>query len=57
MAVRGEIDRGSSTLADRFRVWLRRRRRSEAPVDWQMDFQRPATLVMEYIHWFSWYTV
>jgi len=30
---------------------------SEAPVDWQMDFQRPATLVMEYIHWFSWYTV
>jgi cytochrome c oxidase subunit 2 len=26
-------------------------------VDWQMDFQRPATLVMEYIHWFSWYTV
>ncbi len=30
---------------------------SDAPVAWQMDFQRPATLVMEYIHWFSWYTV
>jgi cytochrome c oxidase subunit II len=30
---------------------------SDAPVAWQMDFQRPASLVMEYIHWFSWYTV
>jgi cytochrome c oxidase subunit II len=29
----------------------------DAPIDWQMDFQRPATLVMDYIHWFSWYTV
>jgi cytochrome c oxidase subunit 2 len=24
---------------------------------WQMDFQNPATLVMEYIHWFGWYTL
>ena len=24
--------------------------------NWQMDFQNPATLVMEYIDWFSWYT-
>ena len=31
--------------------------RSEAPVPWQMDYQQPATLVMEYIHWFSWYTL
>ena len=28
-----------------------------APVPWQMDAQQPATLVMEYIHWFSWYTL
>ncbi len=28
-----------------------------APVPWQMDAQVPATLVMEYIHWFSWYTL
>jgi cytochrome c oxidase subunit II len=28
-----------------------------APVPWQMDMQAPATLVMEYIHWFSWYTL
>ncbi len=28
-----------------------------APVPWQMDMQTPATLVMEYIHWFSWYTL
>ena len=27
------------------------------PTPWQSDFQQPATLVMEYIHWFSWYTV
>jgi cytochrome c oxidase subunit 2 len=29
----------------------------EAPLPWQMDVQQPATLVMEYIHWFSWYTL
>jgi cytochrome c oxidase subunit 2 len=28
-----------------------------APVPWQIDSQPPATLVMEYIHWFSWYTL
>jgi cytochrome c oxidase subunit 2 len=28
-----------------------------APVPWQIDHQTPATLVMEYIHWFSWYTL
>ncbi|MGH6922372.1 MAG: cytochrome c oxidase subunit II [Propylenella sp.] len=28
-----------------------------APVPWQMDSQAPATYVMEYIHWFSWYTL
>lgn len=28
-----------------------------APVPWQMDFQTPATQVMEYIHWFGWYTL
>jgi cytochrome c oxidase subunit 2 len=27
------------------------------PVPWQMDMQDPATLVMEWIHWFSWYTL
>jgi cytochrome c oxidase subunit 2 len=27
------------------------------PVPWQMDMQQPATLVMEWIHWFSWYTL
>ena len=27
------------------------------PVPWQMDTQHPATLVMDYIHWFSWYTL
>lgn len=26
-------------------------------VPWQMDMQPAATLVMEYIHWFSWYTL
>jgi cytochrome c oxidase subunit 2 len=31
--------------------------RPEGPFPWQMDFQSPATVVMEYIHWFSWYTV
>jgi cytochrome c oxidase subunit 2 len=31
--------------------------RPEGPVDWQMDFQNPATVVMDYIHWFSWYTL
>ena len=28
-----------------------------APIPWQMDMPEPATLVMEYIHWFSWYTL
>ncbi len=28
-----------------------------APVPWQMDMQTSATLVMDYIHWFSWYTL
>lgn len=27
------------------------------PIPWQMDVQEPATLVMQYIHWFSWYTL
>ena len=31
--------------------------RPEGPFPWQMDFQNPATVVMEYIHWFSWYTL
>ncbi len=30
---------------------------SDGPIHWQMDFQNPATLVMEYIHWFGWYTL
>ena len=28
-----------------------------APIPWQMDMPEPASLVMEYIHWFSWYTL
>jgi cytochrome c oxidase subunit 2 len=31
--------------------------RPDGPFLWQMDFQNPATLVMEYIEWFSWYTL
>jgi cytochrome c oxidase subunit 2 len=31
--------------------------RPDGPFDWQMDFQNPATLVMDYIHWFSTYTL
>ena len=31
--------------------------RPDGPFDWQMDFQNPATVVMDYIHWFSWYTL
>lgn len=31
--------------------------RPDGAFPWQMDFQNPATLVMEYIHWFSWYTL
>jgi cytochrome c oxidase subunit 2 len=31
--------------------------RPDGPFPWQMDLQRPATLVMDYIHWFSWYTL
>jgi cytochrome c oxidase subunit 2 len=29
----------------------------EGPQPWQFTMQTPATLVMEYIDWFSWYTV
>lgn len=29
----------------------------DGPQPWGMDLQKPATLVMEYIHWFSWYTL
>ena len=35
----------------------RAQERPDGPFEWQMDFQNPATLVMEYIHWFSWYTL
>jgi cytochrome c oxidase subunit 2 len=31
--------------------------RPDGAFNWQMDMQNPATLVMEYIHWFSWYTL
>jgi cytochrome c oxidase subunit 2 len=31
--------------------------RPDGPFPWQMDLQEPATHVMEYIHWFSWYTL
>jgi cytochrome c oxidase subunit 2 len=31
--------------------------RADGITPWQIDFQRPATLVMEYIHWFGWYTL
>jgi cytochrome c oxidase subunit 2 len=31
--------------------------RPDGPFLWQMDFQNPASLVMEYIEWFSWYTL
>jgi cytochrome c oxidase subunit 2 len=31
--------------------------RPDGLTHWQVDFQRPATLVMEYIHWFGWYTL
>jgi cytochrome c oxidase subunit 2 len=29
----------------------------DGPLPWQTGYQQPATLVMEYIDWFSWYTV
>jgi cytochrome c oxidase subunit 2 len=29
----------------------------DGPQPWQMDFQQPATYVMEYVHWFGWYTL
>ena len=31
--------------------------RPDGPFNWEMDFQNPATLVMDYIHWFSNYTL
>jgi len=31
--------------------------RPDGPFPWQMDHQEPATHVMEFIHWFSWYTL
>jgi cytochrome c oxidase subunit 2 len=31
--------------------------RPDGAFNWQMDFQNPATLVMDYIHWFSNYTL
>jgi len=31
--------------------------RPDGAFPWQMDLQNPATLVMDYIHWFSWYTL
>jgi len=31
--------------------------RPDGAFNWQMDFQNPATLVMDYIHWFSTYTL
>lgn len=30
---------------------------AEGPQPWQMDLDHPATKVMEFIHWFSWYTL
>jgi len=35
----------------------RAQERPDGPFPWQMDFQNPASLVMEYIEWFSWYTL
>jgi cytochrome c oxidase subunit 2 len=31
--------------------------RPDGIIPWQMDFQNSATLVMDYIHWFGWYTL
>jgi cytochrome c oxidase subunit II len=31
--------------------------RPDGAFPWQMDFQNPATVVMDYIEWFSWYTL
>jgi cytochrome c oxidase subunit 2 len=31
--------------------------RPDGPFPWQMDFQNPASFVMEYIEWFGWYTL
>ena len=31
--------------------------RPDGPFNWQMDFQSPATQVMEYTEWFGWYTL
>lgn len=31
--------------------------RPDGPYPWQMDFQNSATLVMDYITWFGWYTL
>ena len=30
---------------------------TDGPTEWQMNYQAPASQVMEYIDWFSWYTV
>jgi cytochrome c oxidase subunit 2 len=30
---------------------------TDGPTEWQVNYQAPATQVMEYIDWFSWYTV
>ena len=35
----------------------RAQERPDGPFPWQMDFQNPASLVMEYIEWFGWYTL
>jgi cytochrome c oxidase subunit 2 len=31
--------------------------RPEGAFPWQMDLQQPASRMMEYVHWFSWYTL
>lgn len=31
--------------------------RPDGPFPWQMDFQNSASVVMDYIQWFSWYTL
>ena len=49
----GENDRGAGGPGGELGPALAQ----DGPQPWQISYQQPATLVMEYIDWFSWYTV
>ena len=52
----GEIDRGAAWLAAS-RAGARLRSVPTAPSTGRWTSSTPATVVMDYIHWFSWYTL